>query len=104
MTDPTPLPSPAEDVGAHITHELRNLYDGAEQDLQAYGVAIATDLIEAAATGRTDLIAALQDQARVLAEAHRLRINAAGLRLLDRMIDIAVRVGSAAVGRLGGGA
>jgi hypothetical protein len=54
---------------------FKGYIEGAEEDLQAYGGAIATDALRAAREGREDLFQELREQAKVLAEIHRIRLS-----------------------------
>lgn len=58
-----------------LTKGLRDVIEGAAEDLQTYAAAIADDLALAASEGREDLTGELFAQARTVAEINRLRIQ-----------------------------
>jgi hypothetical protein len=110
MSDDTPdyppMPAPRSEtidrLGNIIADELKDLTMAAEADLQEYGRALAADVIEASLAGRPDLVAAVRDQARMLAEIHRIRLDGAGYRVLDRVVDVGMTFAIAAVRKVGG--
>ena len=87
-----------EELSGVISESLYELVEGAEEDLKAYGVEIANSLIIAMRTGRADLQRELQDQVVMLAEVHRIRLNTAAKDTLDKVINIGMRLGRAALG------
>lgn len=89
-----------EELGDVLSDRLELLLDDAEGDLKAYGKDIAKSIIVAVRTGRKDLLDELQDQAVMLAELHRIKVNNAALDMIDFAADIAVKIGVAAMGAL----
>jgi hypothetical protein len=87
-----------EELGDIISESLTELVEGAEADLKAYGVEIARGMIVAIRTGRNDLRRELQDQAVMLGEVHRIRVSNEAKVVLDKVIDIGMRLGVAALG------
>ena len=78
---------------------LNGLVDGAEEDLRAFGQAIAEDLVRVAATGNPALVAEVVAQARALGEVQRIRANAAGWAAATKIIKA---VGGTLLGAIGG--
>ena len=87
-----------EELGGVLSERLEDLGEGAAEDLQAYGKDIAKGIIVALRSGRTDLIDELRDQAIILAEIHRIKLNNDALDMLERAGDIAWKIGGAAIG------
>ena len=87
-----------EELGSIVSESLYELVEGAEEDLRKYGMEIARGMIVALRTGRNDLRRELQDQVVMLGEIHRIKINTAAKDVLDRTIDIGMRLGRAALG------
>ncbi len=60
-------------VADAVKASLRGVLDGAERDLQTFGIAIANDLVAAARSGEAALVDECVHQAKTLAEVQRLR-------------------------------
>lgn len=72
----------------------KDLLEGAKADLEAYGRAIAEDLVRAAREGREDIIAELGHQTQALGESNRIRaVNAAW----DQVTRIVTTIGLTAL-------
>jgi hypothetical protein len=87
-----------DELAGIIEESLAELVEGAREDLKAYGAEIARNLIVAIRLGRADLREELQQQFVMLGEIHRIRFNNEAENVMRKTIDIAVRVGKAAVG------
>lgn len=87
-----------EELGDIISESLTELVEGAEADLKAYGAEIARGMIVAIRTGRNDLRQELQDQVVMLGEVHRIRVSNEAKVVLDKVFDIGMRLGVAALG------
>lgn len=87
-----------EELSGVISDSLVELVEGAEEDLKTYGVEIANGMIIAMRLGRADLRAELKDQVGMLAEIHRIRLSNEAEVMLNKIIDIGMRIGRAAVG------
>ncbi len=86
------------ELGALISESIVELVEGAEEDLKTYGLEIANNMIVAIRLGREDLRRELQDQLVMLGEIHRIKVSNAGEAVLNRVIDIGMRIGKAALG------
>lgn len=86
------------ELGDIISESLTELVEGAEEDLKAYSIEIARGMIVAMRTGRADLRRELQDQVVMLGEIHRIRLSNEAEALLNKTIDIGMRLGVAALG------
>lgn len=82
----------AGELGGEVGAALRGLVAGAEEDLKEFGAAIAKDLVRAVRAGREDLQAELVDQARALAEIHRIHLVEAGWEEVTRVLAVVGRV------------
>lgn len=71
---------------------LQGLVDGAKEDLQAFGQAIATDLIRAVREKREDLLSELGHQLQVLAEVNRIRLVNATWAQITSIVMVVGRV------------
>jgi hypothetical protein len=87
-----------EELGSIVSESLYELVEGAEDDLREFGMEIARGMIVALRTGRDDLRRELQDQVVMLGEIHRIKVNTAAKDVLDKVIDIGMRLGRAALG------
>jgi predicted neutral ceramidase superfamily lipid hydrolase len=87
-----------EELSGVISDSLAELVEGAEDDLKAYAVGIANSLIIAVRTGRADLRQELQDQVVMIAEIHRIRISNEAEVVLNKIVNIGMRLGRAALG------
>lgn len=87
-----------DELGDIIKESLIELVEGAEEDLKSYGMEIARGMIVAIRTGRADLRRELQSQVVMLGEIHRIRFTNEAKVVLDRVIDIGMRLGAAALG------
>lgn len=63
-----------DQLGATLADSLQGLLDGAAADLQAYGNAVASDMVLAMSTGDEREMRHLRAQLKVLAGVHRLRL------------------------------
>lgn len=61
------------DLATVLQEELRQLVEGSAADLSAAATRIATNAVQAAALGRTDLLDECRDTARLVLEQNRLR-------------------------------
>jgi len=86
------------ELGNILSESLAELVEGAEEDLKAYGLEIARSMVVAIRTGRADLRRELQEQAVMLGEVHRIRFNNEARVVLDKIMDIGMRIGATALG------
>ena len=86
------------ELGDIISESLTGLVEGAEEDLKSYGLEIARSMVVAIRTGRADLRRELQDQAVMLGEIHRIRFNNEAQSVLNKVMDIGMRIGATALG------
>ncbi len=91
----------AKGLGGVLSGELRGILEGAEADLQAYGVDIAGSLARSIAEGKDGLTQELRGQLKALAEVHRLRINAASWEFFEQLLTVAVRAAGAVLAAAG---
>lgn len=82
-----------EEIEGLILDALDETVDAASADLKKFGKAIASDIVWAIRSDRDDLLRSLKGQARMLAEVNRIRLNRNSRALLNRILDVAVRVG-----------
>lgn len=87
----------SKELGGIVSDSLKELAEGAEEDLKAYGEAIANSMIVAVRTGREDLRREVVEQAKLLAETHRIRVAKEANGVLEKILSVAVRVGAAAM-------
>lgn len=99
-TNPEDVPprTGAAELGDILAGELRSFVEGAAEDLRTVAARIVADATIAAASGRADLIQECRDNARTLAEAHRLRASSSQWRVFDAIVGTLVR--TLAVGRV----
>lgn len=83
----------ADEIEVLILDALDETVDAASADLREFGKAIALDIVSAIRSDRDDILRSLKGQARMLAEINRIRLNRNSRALLNRIIDVAVRVG-----------
>jgi len=78
-----------------VVDALEEVVDAAQADLQSFGLEIAKNLVAAVRSDNEHLIRSLKGQARMLAEVNRIRLNREARALLNRVLDVAARVGKA---------
>lgn len=61
------------DVSRTLADGVGDLLEGSREDMEAFGAAIADDMLEAYLTGREDLTEILEAQLKVVAEINRVR-------------------------------
>ena len=83
----------ADDIADMVTDALEESVDAASADLKSFGKDIAVDLLAVIRSGDDALLRSLKGQARMLAEIHRIRLNRNSRALLNRILDVAARVG-----------
>jgi hypothetical protein len=81
----------------YVVDGFKDTMQSAEADLQAYGTAIANGLIIALRTGDLELAKELKAQVQVLAEIHRVKVTKKVAGMLDKFIDVGMRIGLAAM-------
>lgn len=82
---------------------IRGMVDGAEEDLRAFGYAIAGDMVQAVMRGDVTWEKEVRAQALLLLEMNRLRAVNANYALLMQTIHAIVRMGLEVAGTLVGG-
>lgn len=85
-----------------ILDGLSDVISGAKEDLQVFGLAIAEDFVRVASEGgpdRQEKLDLLVAQSRGLAEAQRIRVNAAGWAAATKTLKA---VGGILIGTIGG--
>lgn len=78
-----------EEIKIVLLDELGELLRGAKEDIEEFGLQIATDLAEAAILDDEEAIDELKAQAAVLAEAKRLDVVDTGWDTIGRVIGMA---------------
>jgi len=82
-----------QEVGKHLSELLGDLMEGDQADLRGFSVDMTRQLLDA---DEGDL-AQLADQAKVLAEAYRLRTMSTIWPVVERVIPIVVKIAMAGV-------
>lgn len=85
-------------LGDDMSDRLQYLVDGAEEDIQEYGMAIAESMIIAVRSGRKDLQDELGDQLSLLAETYRVTLSREVEVMLIGAAKTAVNIGLAMIG------
>ena len=85
------------ELSDYVVKSLKGTIQDAEADLKAYGTAIASGLIIAIRTGDADLAKELKAQVKVLAEIHRVKLNKKVEGLMNKFMDVGLRIGMAAM-------
>lgn len=91
-TDPAPTVPPQDQVLLEqltglIEDELAGFLEGAQDDLRALATRLSANAINAAASGRQDLVEEARDAARTLAEAQRLSAVDGGWDVFDGVVS-----------------
>lgn len=86
-----------EEFGSILAEELNESIVDAAEDLRDYGLAVARDLTIALRSGREDLREELLEQAKLLAEVRRIDLNKKSEAVLERILDIGMRIGITAL-------
>ncbi len=82
------------EIADMVTDALEETVDAAAADLKTFGKDIARDIVTVIRAGGDDrLMRSLKGQARMLAEINRIRLNRNSRALLNRILDVAARVG-----------
>ena len=81
------------EIAELIEDSLDDVVDAAQEDLKKFGKDIAMNLVVAIGSDRPDLLRSLKGQARMLAEMNRICLNREARALLNRVLDVAARVG-----------
>ena len=80
-----------KEIGGVLGPELRGLLEGDESDVQKYAVEIGESLARNLAAGRDTMTLELKGQLRLIAEAHRIKANAARRDFFEQFATIAMR-------------
>lgn len=76
------------EIGGTLAQGLAGVVEGAAEDLRAFGLSIAGDLLEARLTGDARSEAALIDQLKVLAEINRIRVEAKMWIVAEKIVKV----------------
>lgn len=83
-------------VGKDLAKSLIGLVDGAVNDIEHFGLAIARNMVQVAqrpdGPDKDALMAELRAQARLLAEQNRIRVNNESWKQAERLLDVASSV------------
>ena len=83
-------------VGKDLAKSLIGLVDGAVDDIEHFGLAIARNFVQVAqrpdGPDKEALLAELRAQTRLLAEQNRIRVNNESWAQAEKMLDIASTV------------
>lgn len=82
-----------DEIADLVTDALEETVDAASADLKTFGKDIARDIVMVIRSGDDSLLRSLKGQARMLAEINRIRLNRNSRALLNRILDVAARVG-----------
>lgn len=88
------------DLKDEVVAGLKGLVDGAKEDLQEFGSAIAKDLVRAVREKREDLLEELGDQIEGLAELNRIRAVNATWAQVKNFVAIVGRVAMKAIAKV----
>lgn len=85
-----------DQLGALFLDELKEVLQGATEDVKRFGMKIGSIAAAAALTGDEKLMAQAKDQIKVLAEVSRIRLKQAEWSFVEKLFTVVVR--STAVG------
>ena len=110
MPDPKLVPPPVQvdwnafagSLTAVLRDELVGILEGTQTDIQNFLVDITHDMTRALRMGNSKLSEELRNQVLGLIELNRLRVAGTHLRILDKILDTALGIGSALLGNVVG--
>ena len=76
-----------EALAKALGQSLERVLGGASADLQEFGAVIANDMVAALAAGDTELRGEIVDQAKMVAEVHRLSVESEGWALMRGVLS-----------------